>query len=322
MKTTVDIFSGFLGAGKTMLIKKLLSEKVYDKNTVIIENEFGEVGIDGSILKESNIEVKEINSGCICCEVSGDFGDAVFEVLNKYKPNTIIIEPSGVAKLSEILKTLEGIKFQDKINIRNIFTLIDIKNYDIYLKNFKEFYENQIKKANKIVLSRTQFVDDKKINNTMESLKTFNNKAEIIYKPWTELSGIDFNKDIKLMEKDLDLNQINKNGISLLKPNNNKIFKKEIKHNAKEVFESYPIDLMRMTSTEELQKKFQFIANNDKYGKVIRAKGVIEGLDGGYYQFDYVPNEFKARKIKWSSRKVVSIIGSELNKKELNVLFG
>ena len=319
MKTTVDIFSGFLGAGKTMLIKKLLSEKVYDKNTVIIENEFGEVGIDGSILKESNIEVKEINSGCICCEVSGDFGDAVFEVLNKYNPDTIIIEPSGVAKLSEILKTLEGIKFQDKIHIRNIFTLIDIKNYDIYLKNFKEFYENQIKKANKIVLSRTQFVDNKKINNTIESLKTFNNKAEIIYKPWNELLGIDFNKERKLMEKDLDLNQ---NRISLLKPNNNnKIFKKEVKHNAKEVFESYPIDLMRMTSTEELQKKFQFIANNDKYGKVIRAKGVIEGLDGGYYQFDYVPNEFKARKIKWSSRKVVSIIGSELNKKELNVLF-
>lgn len=320
MKTTVDIFSGFLGAGKTMLIKKLLSEKVYDKNTVIIENEFGEIGIDGSILKESNIEVKEINSGCICCEVSGDFGDAVFEVLNKYNPDTIIIEPSGVAKLSEILKTLEGIKFQDKIHIRNIFTLIDIKNYDIYLKNFKEFYENQIKKANKIVLSRTQFVDNKKINNTIESLKTFNNKAEIIYKPWNELLGIDFNKDRKLMEKDLDLNQ---NRISLLKPNNNKnkIFKKEVKHNAKEVFESYPIDLMKMTSTEELQKKFQFIANNDKYGKVIRAKGVIEGLDGGYYQFDYVPNEFKARKIKWSSRKVVSIIGSELNKKELNILF-
>lgn len=318
MRTTVDIFSGFLGAGKTMLIKKLLSEKVYDTNTVIIENEFGEVGIDGSILKESNIEVKEINSGCICCEVSGDFGDAVFEVLNKYNPDTIIIEPSGVAKLSEILKTLDGIKFQDKIYIRNIFTLIDIKNYDIYLKNFKEFYENQIKKANKIVLSRTQFVDNKKINNTIESLKTFNNKAEIIYKPWNELLGIDFNRERKLMEKDLDLN---KNRISLLKSNNNKIFKKEVKHNAKEVFESYPIDLMKMTSTEELQKKFEFIANNDKYGKVIRAKGVIEGLDGGYYQFDYVPNEFKARKIKWSSRKVVSIIGSELNKKELNVLF-
>lgn len=317
MKATVDIFSGFLGSGKTMLIKKLLSEKVYDKNTVIIENEFGEVGIDGAILKESNIEVKEINSGCICCEVSGDFGDAVFEVLNKYNPDTIIIEPSGVAKLSEILKTLEGIKFEDRIYIRNIFTLIDIKNYDMYLKNFKEFYENQIKKANKIVLSRTQFVDNEKIKNTIESLKKFNNKAEIIYKPWDELPGRYFNKEIKFIERDSDLK---KSGLSLLRTNKN--FKKEVKHNAKEVFESYPIDLIKMISTEELQKKFQFISNNDKFGKIIRAKGIIEGIDGGYYQFDYVPNEFKARKIKWSSRKVVSIIGSELNKKELNLLFG
>ena len=184
MKAQVDIFSGFLGAGKTMLIKKLLNEKAYGKNTVIIENEFGEVGIDADILKESNIEVKEINSGCICCQVSGDFGEAVFEVLNKYKPDNIIIEPSGVAKLSEILNILEGIKFQHKIEVRNIFTLIDIRNYDMYLKNFKEFYENQIRKANKIVLSRSQLVDDKKIKTTIDSLKKFNSKAEIIYKPW------------------------------------------------------------------------------------------------------------------------------------------
>lgn len=319
MKTTVDIFSGFLGAGKTMLIKKLLSEKVYNHNTVIIENEFGEIGIDGSILKESNIEVKEINSGCICCEVSGNFGDAVFEVLNKYSPDNIIIEPSGVAKLSEILKILDGIKFQDKIYVRNIFTLIDIKNYDMYLKNFKEFYENQIKKANKIVLSRTQFVDNEKINNTISSIKIFNNKAEIIYKPWNELSGRDFNSEIVPMEEDL---HVKKKEISFLKSNNPKIFKREEKHTAKEVFESYPIDLIKIISTEELQKKFQFIANNNnKYGNIIRAKGIIEGIDGGYYQFDYVPDEFKARKIKWSNRKVVSIIGSELNKKELNLLF-
>ena len=118
----VDIFSGFLGAGKTMLIKKLLNEKVYEKNTVIIENEFGEVGIDGDILKACNIEVKEINSGCICCQVSGSFGEAVFDVINKYSPNNIIIEPSGVAKLSEVLNILESIKFQHKIKVRNIFT--------------------------------------------------------------------------------------------------------------------------------------------------------------------------------------------------------
>lgn len=320
MKTTVDIFSGFLGAGKTMLIKKLLSEKVYGKNTVIIENEFGEVGIDGAILKESNIEVKEINSGCICCQVSGSFGDAVLEVLDKYEPENIIIEPSGVAKLSEILKILDGIKFEDKINVRNIITLIDIQNYYMYLKNFKEFYENQVKNANKIVLSRTQFVNDEKIKDTIISLKKFNSKAQIMYKPWNEMNGSDFmsEKNKNILEFDI---KEKKAIINMPRTKGHKTFRKEENHSAKDVFESFPIDLIRITSTEELKNKFQFISNNKKFGKVIRAKGVVEGIDGGYYQFDYVPNEFKSRKIKWSSRKVVSIIGSELNKKELKLLF-
>ncbi|AGX42735.1 GTP-binding protein [Clostridium saccharobutylicum] len=312
MKTTVDIFSGFLGAGKTMLIKKLLNDNVYGKSTVIIENEFGEVGIDGEILKQSNITVREINSGCICCQVSGSFGDAILEVSRKYNPENIIIEPSGVAKLTEVLSILEGIKFQHKIEVRNIFTLIDIQNFDMYIKNFKEFYENQIRKANKIVLSRTQFVNDEKIESTVSSLKKLNAKAEIIYKPWSMLDGKEFMKNNNIEQK---------KEISMIKSSAIKTFRKEINHKANDVFESYPIDLINSTSTEELKKKFQFIANSNKFGEIIRAKGVIESIDGGYYQFDYVPNEFKARKIKWSNKNVVSIIGSKLNKKELKQLF-
>jgi G3E family GTPase len=312
MKTQVDIFSGFLGAGKTMLIKKLLNEKMYGKNTVIIENEFGEVGIDGEILKQSNIEVKEINSGCICCQVSGDFGKAIFEVISNYKPSNIIIEPSGVAKLSEILKVLDGIKFQHKIEVRNIFTLVDIQNYEMYLNNFKEFYENQIRNANKIVLSRSQLVDDKKVKTIIYSLKKFNSKAEIIYKPWESLYGSDFFK----------INNIEYNKeMSIIKTNVKKSFRKEVNHSAKDVFESYPIDLLCNMSTQEIRKKFEFIEKSGKFGKIIRAKGIIKGTDGGYYQFDYVPNEFKIRKIKWANRKVVSIIGNELNRKELKQLF-
>jgi len=312
MKAQVDIFSGFLGAGKTMLIKKLLNEKAYGKNTVIIENEFGEVGIDGDILKETNIEIKEINSGCICCQVCGDFGDAVFEVLNKYEPDNIIIEPSGVAKLSEILKILKEIKFEDKIEVRNVFTLIDIKNYNMYLKNFKEFYENQIRKANKIVLSRSQLVDDKKIKNTIDSLKKFNSRAEIIYKPWESMKGSDFLKENSIEEK---------KEISMVKSNISKTFIKKVNHSAKDVFETYPIDLNFNTSTQEIQRKFEFIERSEKFGEIIRAKGVIKATDGLYYQFDYVPNEFKCRKVKWSNKKVVSIIGTKLNKKELKQLF-
>jgi Putative GTPases (G3E family) len=316
MKVQVDIFSGFLGSGKTMLIKKLLSEKVYDSNTVIIENEFGEVGIDGDILKESNIEIKEINSGCICCQVSGNFGEAVLEVIGKYNPNNIIIEPSGVAKLSEILNILQEKKFQHELEIRNIFTLIDIRNYDMYLKNFKEFYENQIKRAKTIVLSRSQLVDNKKIDTTIDSIRKLNLKAKIIYKPWELLKGSDF----------LSTNVINEKrkifaANSSTSSSASKQMRREVNHSANEIFESYPIDLEENISMIEIQKKFEFISTNDKFGRIIRAKGVFKANDGEYYQFDYVPNEFKSRKIRWSNKKVVSIIGSELNKRELERLF-
>ena len=316
MKVTVDIFSGFLGSGKTMLIKKLLLENAYNKNTVIIENEFGEVSIDGAILRESKIEVKEINSGCICCQVSGKFDDAVLEVINKYKPEYIIIEPSGVAKLSEILNILTNIKFSHMIDIRNVFTLIDILNYEKYINNFKEFYINQIKNADIIVLSRTQYKDKKFIDNIIKSIKEYNSDAEIIYKPWEELKVKDFMKEDKLVKED------KKNIIKTL--NNGKgIFKKKntYNHNADEVFESYPINLEKYISEKELESKFEFISQTEMYGNIIRAKGVIENDKGKYYQFDYVPNEFKIREIKWSNRKVVSIIGSMLNKKRLDELF-
>lgn len=293
-----------------------MSEKVYDSNTVIIENEFGEVGIDGDILKESNIEIKEINSGCICCQVSGNFGEAVLEVIGKYNPNNIIIEPSGVAKLSEILNILQEKKFQHELEIRNIFTLIDIRNYDMYLKNFKEFYENQIKRAKTIVLSRSQLVDNKKIDITIDSIRKLNLKAKIIYKPWELLKGSDF----------LSTNVINEKrkifaANSSISSSASKQMRREVNHSANEIFESYPIGLEENISMLEIQKKFEFISTNDKFGRIIRAKGVFKANDGEYYQFDYVPNEFKSRKIRWSNKKVVSIIGSELNKRELERLF-
>ncbi|NRU73420.1 G3E family GTPase [Clostridium beijerinckii] len=262
MKVQVDIFSGFLGAGKTMLIKKLLSEKVYDSNTVIIENEFGEVGIDGDILKESNIEIKEINSGCICCQVSGNFGEAVLEVIGKYNPNNIIIEPSGVAKLSEILNILQEKKFQHELEIRNIFTLIDIRNYDMYLKNFKEFYENQIKRAKTIVLSRSQLVDNKKIDITIDSIRKLNLKAKIIYKPWELLKGSDF----------LSTNVINEKrkifaANSSISSSASKQMRREVNHSANEIFESYPIGLEENISMLEIQKNsnlFQLMISSEE----------------------------------------------------------
>lgn len=316
MKITVDIFSGFLGAGKTMLIKKLLLENSYNKNTVIIENEFGEVSIDGEILRESNIEVKEINSGCICCQVSGKFDDAVLEVINKYKPQNIIIEPSGVAKLSEVVNMLTNIKFSHMLEVRNIFTLIDIRNYENYVKNFKEFYVNQIKNANKIILSRTQFESEDYVIKIIESIRKYNSNAEVIFKPWDQLSSSDFMKKAAInIGKDKQkvklINEIR--NISIKKSSHN--------HKANDVFESYPITMKKLISANELESKFKFISETNEYGNIIRAKGVIENDRGKYYQFDYVPAEFKIREIKWSNRKVISIIGSNLNKENLNRLF-
>ncbi|AQR95817.1 MULTISPECIES: GTP-binding protein [Clostridium] len=308
MKAKIDIFSGFLGAGKTLLIKKLLSEKAYGNNTVIIENEFGEVGIDGQILRECKIDVKEINSGCICCQVSGNFGDAIIEVINGYNPDKVIIEPSGVAKLSEILNLLNGSRFQSILEIRNIFTLIDVRNYKMYLKNFKEFYENQIKKANKIVLSRSQMLDRKAIDEIISSLKTINSGAEIIYDSWDNLKAKDFLKNNTLQSE--------------IKSNNStKFLIRQINHSAKEIFENFPIYINKNVNIEEIEKKFEVISNNDIYGNIIRAKGVVEDCKGIFHQFDYVPNEFKSRNIKWSNVKVLSIIGSHLNRTELEQLF-
>ena len=317
MKVSVDIFSGFLGSGKTMLIKKLLIENAYNKNTVVIENEFGEVSIDGEILRESNIEVKEINSGCICCQVSGKFDDSVLEVINRYKPENIIIEPSGVAKLSEILNILTNIKFSHMIDIRNVFTLVDVMNYEKYISNFKEFYINQIKNADTIVLSRSQYKDKGQIGNIIKSIKKYNNNAVIIDIPWNELKAQDF------MKKDTSEKNSREQKIKSMNNNKKSFFLKKHSHshNADEVFESYPIHLDRYMNENELKRKFEFISESDVYGNIIRAKGIIENDSGKYYQFDYVPHEFKMREIKWSNRKVISIIGSMLNKKGLENLF-
>ena len=162
MKIKIDIYSGFLGAGKTFLMKKLITEGAYEKNIAIIENEFGEVSIDAAILRQSSIEVKEINSGCICCQVTGDFKEAVLEVIEKYNPDRIIVEPSGVAKLTDIIKVFREGKLKEKSEVDNIITVIDPEKLDMYINNFKDFYEDQILNTKKIVLSRVQKLDYEK----------------------------------------------------------------------------------------------------------------------------------------------------------------
>ena len=186
--TKIDIFSGFLGAGKTTLIKKLLKEAYSSEKVVLIENEFGEIGIDGSFLKEAGIQITEMNSGCICCSLVGDFSKALEQVLEEFHPERIIIEPSGVGKLSDVIKAIENIH-SDEISLNAFTAVVDVNKCKMYMKNFGEFFNDQIANANTLILSHTDRVSDEKIEACVHSLREHNAKATIITTPWNNLDG-------------------------------------------------------------------------------------------------------------------------------------
>ncbi|MDY4770764.1 MAG: CobW family GTP-binding protein [Lachnospiraceae bacterium] len=201
--TKIDIISGFLGAGKTTLIKKLLKDSLAGEQVVLIENEFGEIGIDGGFLKEAGIEIREMNSGCICCSLVGDFGVALKEVIDKYHPDRIIIEPSGVGKLSDVTKAVLSVEKEADIAINSLTTVVDVKKCKMYLRNFGEFFENQVENASTIILSRTDIADDKKIHEAIEVLKgKMKEDATLVTTPIEKLSGA---KLLEAMEKTVSL---------------------------------------------------------------------------------------------------------------------
>ena len=187
--TKVDIISGFLGAGKTTLISKLLKEALKDEQVVLIENEFGEIGIDGGFLKDSGVEIREMNSGCICCSLVGDFGTSLKEVVDKYHPDRIIIEPSGVGKLSDVIKAVKDLHIENEIRLNSASTVADASKVKVYMKNFGEFFNNQIEHAGTIILSRTQNVSEDKLKKAIELIRTVNENAHIITTPWDDLEG-------------------------------------------------------------------------------------------------------------------------------------
>ena len=184
--TKIDIISGFLGAGKTTFIKKLLQEAISGEQVVLIENEFGEIGIDGGFLKDSGIEIREMNSGCICCSLVGDFGKSLSEVLTKYKPDRIIIEPSGVGKLSDVMKAVIDVSADMDVALNSAVTIVDAAKCKMYMKNFGEFFNNQIEHAGTIILSRTQNVSEDKLKKAIELIRTVNENAHIITTPWDD----------------------------------------------------------------------------------------------------------------------------------------
>ncbi len=195
--TKIDIVSGFLGAGKTTLIKKLLKEALADTKVVLIENEFGEIGIDGGFLNEAGIEIKEMNSGCICCSLVGDFGASLKEVLDTYAPERILIEPSGVGKLSDVMKAVEDVVSEEEVQLNSAVAVVDAMKCKMYMKNFGEFFTNQIEHAGTIILSRTGKISGQKLEACLEMIREHNQKATIVTTPWEELDGRDILETIE-----------------------------------------------------------------------------------------------------------------------------
>ncbi|MEO2238173.1 CobW family GTP-binding protein [Dorea sp. YH-dor226] len=359
--TKVDIISGFLGAGKTTFIKKLIQDVFSGEKLVLIENEFGEIGIDGGFLKDAGIEITEMNSGCICCTLVGDFNVALQKVLEEYRPDRVIIEPSGVGKLSDVAKAIENVKKDADIEIDGRITVVDGKKAKLYMKNFGEFFENQVEHASTVVISRTQMMSDEKIEECVHMLREKNAEATIISTPWEELG------------KDAILHALNK-GVdleSLLEESDDHEHHhhhdhdhdheeccdhehhhhhdhdhdheeccchehhhhdhdhdheeccghEHHHHHADEVFTSWGKETAHKYTEEELDFLLKVLAETDAYGTILRSKGIIQMTDGVWKQFDLVPQEYEVREGQADYTGRVCVIGTDLKEEDLLKLF-
>lgn len=317
----VDIISGFLGAGKTRFIKKLINDGFYSSKIAIVENEFGEVNIDSTILKKSNAMIKEITAGCICCEVTGYFKDALLELINKYDLDTIVIEPTGIAQLSEIMKTFDDPDIKKICTIDNLITIVDCLKFNVYMNNFKRFYTDQIKNAEIVVLSRTQLDDDKNIKSVKERIMKINPKAKIIDCNWDNVNMKDVMDKHLIMKENRNYiltDDLSKIKISRdIKINTNKLTLKK----SNDSFQSFTLNMNRRISADELSSKFKFIISNNNFGTVIRAKGIVQLLNGQCGQFDFSLDEYNIENIDYNDQNIISFIGVNLNKKELEHFF-
>ena len=311
----VSIFSGFLGAGKTTLIKKLLTDCFKNEKVVLIENEFGEVGIDGGFLKDAGIEITEMNSGCICCTLAGDFTKSLGEVLQKFSPDRVIIEPSGVGKLSDVISAVEKTSQVHDIEFSGFITVADASKYQMFMKAFGEFYNNQIEYADAIVLSRTQNIPEKKLMDCVNAIKTINNKATIITTPWDTLDGSVIINAIESKSKLAD---------ELLADIQHEQEEHEHHHHhhADETFTSWGVETPKKFTKEELISILEKLANTDEYGTVLRSKGIVPSADGNeWFYFDLVPQEYEIRTGEPDYTGKLCVIGSKINEDGLKQLF-
>ncbi len=349
--TKIDIFSGFLGAGKTTLIKKLLNEAYTGEKTVLIENEFGEIGIDSGFLKDAGVEITEMNSGCICCSLVGDFAEALEKVLSEFEPDRILIEPSGVGKLSDVIKAVEGIK-SEGILLNTFTAVVDAKKCKMYMKNFGEFYNDQIESASCIVLSHTKDVEDEKIKKCIELIREKNESATIVSTDWDKLSGI---RILEAMEGSrtlaTELAHLEEEEICTECGGHHHHHDEHCDckhehhhhhehcdcehehhhnghcdcghehHHADEVFTSWGIETTNKYSEEQIKNALNELENTEKYGHILRAKGIVASDSNEWIHFDYIPGEADVR---FGSADIIGricVIGADVNKTEIEKLF-
>lgn len=315
MSVKVEIFSGFLGAGKTQLIKKLIEEGYYKERIAIIENEFGEVSIDGAILKRTNTLVKEINAGCICCQVTGDFKESIIDVVENCNVDRLLVEPTGVAKLSDIKKVFTDKELKDIAEVEKAITVVDAEKFDLYLTNFKSFFINQIKNADIIILSRTQNVTNEEVRRLQEEISKLNSNAIIMGRQWTNTKSEELLPKMFVTREKGEI----KEKISFRKANSN-LGNVKSEKNDESSFESFALKIDRYVSKEELLSKFNFIKNSFEFGEIIRAKGIVN-TKNGKEQFDYTLSEINMQKIAYRGETVISFIGTNLNRDKIKKFF-
>ena len=381
----IDIISGFLGAGKTTLIKKLLSEALKGQQVVLIENEFGEIGIDGGFLKDAGVNITEMNSGCICCSLVGDFGTALKDVITKFNPDRIIIEPSGVGKFSDVIKAVQGVAEDAPIELNSLVTVADANKCKMYMKNFGEFYNNQVESAHTIVLSRTQNMKQDKLEACVAMIREHNKDAAVITTPWDELTGEQLLAamekpvslaDMVMAEEDIcpvcgghhdhdhedhDHDHDDHCGCDHDRDHEHHHDHEDHDHehhhdhddhcgcdhdhdhehhhdhddhcgcghdhdhhhhHADEVFTSWGKETPRKYTKEEVETILKALAaENNEYGIILRAKGMLPSPDGTWIYFDMVPEEYEIREGQPEYTGRLCVIGSKIDETKLEKLF-
>ena len=358
--TKIDIISGFLGAGKTTLIRKLLEEAYQGEQVVLIENEFGEIGIDGGFLKEAGINITEMNSGCICCSLVGDFGRALHDVIEQFHPDRVIIEPSGVGKLSDVIRAVQRAAEETPMALNSFITVADATKCKMYMKNFGEFFNNQIEHANTIILSRAQNMSEEKMAAAVEQLRAHNGDAIIITTPWDQVTGAQILEAMETHKHDVVAQLLHEefedeeecddpecachdhhhhdhehahdhehhhhdhehdhDHEHAHEHHHDHDHHEHHHHHADEVFTSWGVETPRKFTEEEISAALAAL-DSGEYGAILRAKGIVPAADGGWIHFDYVPFEHDIRRGGAEVTGRLCVIGAELKEDGVAALF-